>query len=78
MSVQVEVAPPRPDKTVIRRQRTKMSIKRKRVTPPSSQQLRNLQANGLYVHSSPPRGQYGLLITSGCIALCRRVAIPPP
>ncbi|XP_021940111.1 uncharacterized protein LOC110839862 isoform X3 [Zootermopsis nevadensis] len=55
MSVQVEAAPSRLDKTALRRQRNKMSIKRKRTTPPSSQQLKNLQSNGLYVHSSPPR-----------------------
>jgi hypothetical protein len=41
-----------------------MSIKRKRVTPPNSQQMKNLQANGLYVHSSPPRGQYRSLSRS--------------
>ncbi|PSN46131.1 hypothetical protein C0J52_12079 [Blattella germanica] len=58
MSVQVE-APPRFDKASVRRQRTKMSIKRKRITPPNSQQQKNMQANGLYVHSSPPRGNGG-------------------
>jgi hypothetical protein len=62
MSVQVEATPPRLDKTTLRQQRRKMSVKRKRVTPPNSQQLKNLQANGLYVHSSPPRGQYRSLL----------------
>jgi len=63
MSVQVEATPPRLDKTTLRQQRRKMSVKRKRVTPPNSQQLKNLQANGLYVHSSPPRGQYRSFFT---------------
>jgi len=63
MSVQVEATPPRLDKATLRQQRRKMSVKRKRVTPPNSQQLKNLQANGLYVHSSPPRGQYRSFLT---------------